>query len=263
MKKKQGMAIERVFEAPVNSVWKAWTEPEIIKQWWGPEGFTAPGIVTDLKVGGKYIYTMHGPAGSKWDTDIYSAGIYMEIVPRKKMVVTDYFSNAQGDRMEPIVYGMNPNFPKELTATVSFVETPAGQTLLSIVYTSPEKEEQAQAMIESGMTEGWNSSLNKLEKYLKAGSLKEDVADECEEKKLMDRVMDDSNGEFAGKERVCDKDVENVLWKLGEEPKAAAQATFTSKAPAYGDTDKDKAGELAKTGVPPGIEDVSAHSVSP
>jgi hypothetical protein len=106
-----------------------------------------------------------------------------------------------------------------------------------------------------------------LEKWLRAisavSAAKEVIMDECEEKKLMDKVMEDPNQEFVGKDRVCDKDVENVLWKLGEEPKAEEAKSLAGKKAAYGNGDKGVAESLAKDGTLPGIEDVAAHSVSP
>lgn len=160
------IVIERVFDAPKELVWKAWTDPELTKQWWGPEGFTAPSIKIDLQVGGKYIFAMHGPKGSEWDKDMYSAGVYKEIVPNEKLVVTDYFSDEEGNMMAPSEQGQDPNFPKEMDVTVLFEEVGPGKTKLSVIYQKPETEEQLQAMLKSGMREGWNSSLNKLEKAL-------------------------------------------------------------------------------------------------
>src|SRR5437879_13910376 len=96
------IVIERVFDAPREKVWEAWTTPEMVKKWWGPEGFTAPSIKIDLKVGGKYIYCMHGPVGSEWDKDMYSAGEFKEIVPNEKIVTTDYFSDEHGNKMNPV-----------------------------------------------------------------------------------------------------------------------------------------------------------------
>ena len=127
MNDEKGIVIERVFDASPEAVWRAWTDPEIIKQWWGPEGFSAPSIKVDLRVGGKYIFAMHGPKGSEWDKDMYSAGIYKEIVPNKKLVVTDYFSDEKGEMLEPADFGQDPDFPKESTVTVLFEETEAGQ----------------------------------------------------------------------------------------------------------------------------------------
>ena len=267
MKSEKGIAVERVFKAPPELVWRAWTEPRIIRHWWGPEGFSAPSIKVDVRAGGKYIFAMHGPAGSEWDKDIYSAGVYKEIVPPKKMVVTDYFSDGEGNMMEPAAYGQEAGFPKAMEATVLFEKTPGGGTLLSIIYTKPARKEEMEAVQKSGMKEGWKSSLNKLERCLDvmaaASASQEVIMDECEEKKLMDQVMGDPDKEFAGKDRVCDKDVENVLWKLGEEPKADEAQSLSGKKAAFGGGDTGAAKELAKDGTLPGMEDVAAHSVSP
>lgn len=263
MKDEKGIAIERVFDAPPELVWRAWTEPRIIRHWWGPEGFSAPSIKVDLRVGGKYIFAMHGPAGSEWDRDIYSAGVYKEIVPHKKMVVTDYFSDGEGNVMEPADYGQDADFPTVMEATVLFEKTPGGGTLLSIMYPPTDRKEQMEAMQKSGMKEGWKSSLTKLERCLTvivaASASQEVVLDECEEKKIMDKVMGDPDKEFVGKDRICDKDVENVLWKLGEEPKADEAKGLSDKKTAYGDGGTG----AAKDGTLPGMEDVAAHSVSP
>jgi len=166
MKDPKAIVIKRVFDAPPGTVWRAWTDPEIVQDWWGPEEFSAPSIKIDLRVGGKNIFAMHGPKGSEWDKDMYNAGIYKEIVPNKKLVFTDYFSDERGEMMEPADYGMDPNFPKVSTVTVNFEENQAGRTKLTISYPEPENKEQMAAMLKSGMTEGWNSSLNKLERVL-------------------------------------------------------------------------------------------------
>lgn len=164
---KQSIVIERVFDAPVEAVWKAWTDPEIIKKWWGPEGFSAPSIKIDLKVGGKYIYAMQGPPGSQWDKIMYSAGDFKEIVPMKKIVVSDYFSDAQGNKADPKDFGQPENTPSEMTSIITFDDVGNGKTKLTITYPRPENEAQFQAMLKSGMKEGWASSLNKLAEALK------------------------------------------------------------------------------------------------
>lgn len=159
--------IIRTFDAPREKVWQAWTDPEMVKQWWGPEGFTAPSVKNDFRVGGKYIYAMHGPAGSEWDKDMYSAGEYKEIVPDEKIVVTDYFSDAEGNMMNPVEQGQDASFPKETTSTILFEDEGEGKTKLTILYPKPETQEELDAMLKSGMEEGWQSSLNKLEAILK------------------------------------------------------------------------------------------------
>jgi len=164
MEVKKGITIEKVFDAPREMVWRAWIEPEMVKRWWGPKGFTAPSIKIDLRVGGKYIFCMHGPEGSEFDKDLYSAGVYKEIVPPKKLVFSDYFSDAEGDKIDPTVYGMKMDMPD---VVVTFEEAEGGKTKLTIEYARPESEEDFQAMLQSGMEEGWNSSLDKLAQSLK------------------------------------------------------------------------------------------------
>lgn len=164
---KDGIVIERIFDAPRAMVWKAWTDPEMIKKWWGPEGFTAPSIKVDLRVGGKYIFAMHGPKGSEWDKDMYSSGVYKEVVPHEKLVSTDYFSDENGNKMKPTDYGQDTGFPSEMTVTVTFEDMDGGKTKLTITYPRPENEQHFQAMLKSGMKEGWNSSLDKLAASLK------------------------------------------------------------------------------------------------
>jgi uncharacterized protein YndB with AHSA1/START domain len=90
------LRIERIFDAPVAKVWAAWTEPEQVARWWGPKDFTSHDNKVDLKVGGTYVFSMQGPAGTEWDKPMYSGGVYKEIVPMKKLVVTDNFMDKDG-----------------------------------------------------------------------------------------------------------------------------------------------------------------------
>ena len=120
MNAKKEVVIARVFDAPRDAVYRAWTRPDLIAKWWGPEGFSAPSINVDLRVGGKYVNAMHGPKGSEWDKDMYSAGVYKEIIPDAKLVVTDYFSDKNGEMLEPADVGQDPDFPKVSTVTVTF-----------------------------------------------------------------------------------------------------------------------------------------------
>ncbi len=162
--------IERIFDAPREAVWNAWTDPTEVKKWWGPKDFWSPSAKIDFKVGGKYIYAMHGPKGTEYDRDLWSAGIYREIVPKKKIVVSDYFSDSQGNKTSPTDHGLSPDFPTEMNVEVTFNEIGKEKTKLSIVYT-PESESQYEAMIKTGMEEGWGTSLDKLANLLKSGEV--------------------------------------------------------------------------------------------
>jgi uncharacterized protein YndB with AHSA1/START domain len=74
----------RIFSAPPALVWQAWTEPERIVQWWGPDGFTTSIEKMDFREGGEWIFTMHGPDG----TDYPNHKIFTEISHLRRIVFT-------------------------------------------------------------------------------------------------------------------------------------------------------------------------------
>ena len=74
----------RLLDAPRDLVWKAFTEPEHIKQWWGPNGFTNTVHKMDVRVGGEWNFTMHGPDGTDYRNEI----VYDEIVKPERIVYT-------------------------------------------------------------------------------------------------------------------------------------------------------------------------------
>ncbi len=96
------MVVTRVFDAPRELVWKAWTDPKYVMQWWGPKGFTAPVCTMDFRVGGKFLCCMRAPDGQEF----WNAGEYHEIVPHEKIVSSMYFSDSQGNKVEPAHYGI-------------------------------------------------------------------------------------------------------------------------------------------------------------
>ena len=139
----------------------------MVKRWWGPEGFTAPSIKIDLRVGGKYIFAMQGPPGSQLEEVGYNAGVFKEMVPNEKLVLTIYMSDKDGNMVDPTEYGMDPDFTKESFYTILFEDIGSGRTRLSLVFPKPESEAEYQAILKSGMEEGWKSQLNKLEQALR------------------------------------------------------------------------------------------------
>lgn len=150
------LVITRVLDAPREQVWKAWTDPEQVKKWWGPKGFTAPSIKSDLRVDGTYLYCMRSPDGQEY----WSTGTYREIVPMERIVVTDSFADEEGNVVPASHYGMS-DFPLETQLTVTF-EDHDGGTKLTIRHAgmpAGEMGQQAEA--------GWNQSLDKLADSLK------------------------------------------------------------------------------------------------
>lgn len=154
------IVIERILNAPRERVWEAWTNPEDIKKWWGPKDFTAPHIKNDLREGGKFVYAMHGPAGSEFDKDMWSGGEYKEVIPMEKIVATDYFTDAEGNKISPAEYGMPGEWPEEMLVTVTFEDVGEGKTKLKIVHEGHPAEMADMA------NEGWNQSIDKFEAAL-------------------------------------------------------------------------------------------------
>lgn len=151
---KQGtdLTITRVFDAPLERVWQAWTDPEQLKLWWGPKNFTAPIIKLDFRVGGKYLYCMRDPDGK----DYWSTGTIQEIVPLKKLVYSDSFADEQGNIVTAAYYGMVDDMPEVMTVTVLF-EQLAGKTKMTLIHAGfPPSESKDMAGA------GWNESFDKM-----------------------------------------------------------------------------------------------------
>lgn len=152
----QELIITRVFDAPREQVWKAWTEPEQIKKWWGPKNFSAPVSTIDLRVGGKYLNCMRGAGPDGVVRDYWSTGIYREIVLLRKIVCTDSFADEQGNAVPAAYYDMPGDFPQELIVTVTFEEK-AGKTTMTLVHAGMPAGEMSDLA-----RQGWNESFDKL-----------------------------------------------------------------------------------------------------
>src|SRR5438477_11456746 len=84
------LVVERIFDAPREKVWRAFTEAKQLDQWWGPNGFRNETHAMELKVGGTWRYVMHGPDGKDWPNWIR----YQEIVRHERLV---YDHGGEGD----------------------------------------------------------------------------------------------------------------------------------------------------------------------
>jgi uncharacterized protein YndB with AHSA1/START domain len=146
------LVITRVFDAPRDLVFKAWTDPTQLMRWWGPNGFTTPSLTVDLRVGGVFHYCMRSPDGQ----DYWGLGVYREIAPSEKIVYTDSFADAQGNPAPPSQYGMSASHPAESLVTVTFTEQ-HGQTSVTVRQTVSDAVEER-----AGMEQGWTEMLERL-----------------------------------------------------------------------------------------------------
>jgi uncharacterized protein YndB with AHSA1/START domain len=150
------IVIHRVFNLPVNKVWRALTEPEEFKKWWGPKGFTAPFSKMESRVGSKYLSAMRGPDGKEY----WSTGVVNEFVPNKKLVLTDHFSDEKGNIKSGSDYGLPGDWPKELLITFELEEAD-GATKLRLQHEGIPEESRDDCI------KGWNESFDKLERNIK------------------------------------------------------------------------------------------------
>ena len=116
---KEDLVIKRIVDAPVALVWKAWTDPEYVKRWWGPKDYVSPTCKIDLRVGGKYIFAMRAPEYQGGQVS-YTAGVYKEIVPLKRLEFTQGLSDEYGNEIDPALLGMPADFPKVIRTTIEF-----------------------------------------------------------------------------------------------------------------------------------------------
>jgi uncharacterized protein YndB with AHSA1/START domain len=147
------MVVTRVFDAPRELVWKAWTDPKYVMQWWGPKGFTAPVCKMDFRVGGKSLLCMRSPDGH----ECWNAVEYHEIVLHEKIVSSMYFSDPQGNKLDPAQLGIEHEAIDGAYDVTIFEDLGNGQTKLTQIGNEPMESAK-----NSGQLEGWNQILDKV-----------------------------------------------------------------------------------------------------
>ena len=93
------LTITRLIEAPRAAVWRCWTEPELIKQWFTPRPWTTPVVEVDLRPGGSSYMLFRGPNGEEFP----NRGVYLEVVPQRRLVFTDAYVEAWMPSAEPFM----------------------------------------------------------------------------------------------------------------------------------------------------------------
>jgi uncharacterized protein YndB with AHSA1/START domain len=147
--KSNEIQITRIYEAPVKAVWDAWTDPKQAAHWWGPRGFTITTHSKDLRVGGSWDYTMHGPDG----VDYPNTTKYFEVEKYSRLVYD---------------HGGYKDQPPLFRVTVQFAEV-KGKTKMDMTMTlaTPEAAEETKKFIKKA---GGNSTWDRLAEYLEKES---------------------------------------------------------------------------------------------
>jgi uncharacterized protein YndB with AHSA1/START domain len=154
--------ISRVFDAPRDKVWKAWTEAERLKHWWGPKGFTVSYCKVDLRPGGMMHYCLRMPDGN----EMWGKFVYREIVKPERLVWINSFSDKDGGTT---VHPMRLDWPREMFTKVTFEDLGA-KTKVTVQWTpvdsSTEIERKTFEEGRDSMKMGWTGTFEQFAAYL-------------------------------------------------------------------------------------------------
>lgn len=142
------IVITRIFDAPRELVWEAWTDPKHVVQWWGPTGFTTTIEKMDVRPGGVWIHVMRGPDG----TDYPNKSVFTEVVRPERIV----FSHGGGKKGGPAA---------QFQATWTF-EALGDKSRVTIHMLFPTASDRDRVAKEYGAIEGGKQTLERLAEHL-------------------------------------------------------------------------------------------------
>ena len=145
------ITVVRYFDAPVEKVWKAWTEKEILDQWWAPKPWKSESKTMDFREGGSWLYAMVGPEGERH----WAKMDYKKINKPNSITLEDYFSDENGKR--------NTEMPS-MHWICEFKQEDSG-TKVTVSITA-DKVSDLEKIIEMGFEEGFTSALGNLDSLL-------------------------------------------------------------------------------------------------
>lgn len=147
------LELERVLPAPRELVWKMFSDPYHLSQWWGPKGFTNPVIEIEFREGGRWYHVMRGPDGRDYPAD----SEFIEIAPPERIV----YRNRQ---LDDAVFAGNP--PPSFLRVITFTDLGGGQTLLKLeAYfdSAADKDAVIRRGFAAGTLESWDKLVAHLE----------------------------------------------------------------------------------------------------
>jgi uncharacterized protein YndB with AHSA1/START domain len=144
------LVLTRLIDAPREKVFKAWTDAELLKQWFAPLPWTTPVVEIDVRPGGSSMFVMRDPDGN----DYPNKGVYLEVVENEKLVFTDAFTEAWVPSEKPF-----------FTGVLTF-EDEGGKTRYTARARHWTKEDR-DAHEKMGFHEGWGQCADQLEALVK------------------------------------------------------------------------------------------------
>ncbi|MGH8951544.1 MAG: SRPBCC family protein, partial [Acidimicrobiia bacterium] len=132
------MVINRNFVAPVDEVWKAWTEGDYLREWWGPTGFTAPVAEIDVREGGTSLVAMRAP-DDMGGFEHFHTWTYRKVVPNERLEFVQHFTDREGRPIDPASVGMPDGIPMQVPHVLTFAPASGGGTDFTVTehgYTS-------------------------------------------------------------------------------------------------------------------------------
>lgn len=152
----ESVVVERVFDAPIDLVWKMWTDPASFRAWYGPAGAAVPAAELEVWPGGRRQVCMQFGPREMWFT-----GRHVEITEPTLLVYTETIADEHGNPISPESLGMPPNTPGTTEVTVVIQEVEGG-TRVTLTH--------AGVPAESGAARGWTGAFDKLEAELRVAT---------------------------------------------------------------------------------------------
>ncbi len=157
------VVVVRELEAPSDVAWRAWSDPEQIRQWWGPDGFTCPRADVDFRVGGSTVVTMQAPA-EYGGFQVHNRWTYTVLNEPSRIEFVSTFADADGNLIEPAAAGIPPGVPVEVPHVVDLVLLAGGRTRVTVTeFGYTEEEARAQSQL------GQEQCLEKMQRVIWQG----------------------------------------------------------------------------------------------
>ena len=161
----EDFVVSREFDASRETLWACVTEPERMRQWWGPKGCKVVAANMDLRPGGSYHYGMQMPNGDV----MWGKFVYRDIVAPERLHFDNFFSDENGGVTR---HPLAPSWPLEMLSTFTLDEA-NGKTRFTVCWqphnpTEEERETFDSPEMRVGMTNGWSGTMDQLESYLAA-----------------------------------------------------------------------------------------------